>query len=102
MSDIIAIFDFKEQRVRESAVKCPVRSKYKAVLIGNKKQDKLAVFGFINRTFKEPAFKDIQVMPLYLIEMAAKWYSNEQVYLLEEKRGESKHWKINVDDILRQ
>ena len=62
-SNIIAIFDFKEQTVRESAIKCPVQPRsrslwgnYDAVLMGNKKQDELAVFGFVNQAFKEPAF----------------------------------------------
>ena len=64
--------------------------------MGSKKHDELAVFGFVNRTFKEPAFRDVRVLPIHLIEMAARWYNNEQVYLVNEIR----HYRINVDDIV--
>ena len=100
-SDKIVIFDFEEQKVRESAIKCPVEGDYKAVLMGSKKRDELTVFGFVNRAFKEPAFRDIQVLPLYFIKMAAQWYSNEQVHLLTQDSGRKNHWKVNVYDIIQ-
>lgn len=103
-TDVISIYDFKTQQRSESSLKCPKKGRYSAVVIGDTKKDEIAVFGFINKTFKEPMFRDVQILPIYLIEMTAKWYRNEQVYLMTSvgaAPGVNDHWRINIDDVLQ-
>ena len=102
----ITIFDFKKQRAIESKIKCPEKGDYRAVMLVDTKRDELTSFGFIRSTFKKHAFRNVQPLPTYLMEMFTKWYSNEQVYLLkysnmgrDTKVGAQ--WKISVADIFR-
>lgn len=107
--DDITIYDLKQQEVRVSKVKCPEKGAYRAVLLDDSKRNELAVFGFINSAFKETTFESVQKLPLYLIQMIAKWHSNEKIYLLKSRdlcQPRSRFqdlalWKISVDDIIR-
>ncbi len=52
----------------------------RAVTLANPKRDNLLVHGFVNQTFKQPAFKGMQLLPLYLIQMMVKWLCTEHVH----------------------
>ena len=107
-SDQITIYDFKKQNVWASNVKCPEKGGYRAVLLEDRKGNDLAVFGFINSAFKEQSFRNVQIFPIYLIQLVANWYSNERIYLLKAKdlveipnSSVGRLWQITVDDLLK-
>ena len=100
----IMVMDLETETVFKSAVKCPSPgnpfSSSCAVSVSSNMQNELAVFGFVNREFKSPEMEDVQVLPIHVIQMMAKWYCNEQVHLIGSNAGDH-HWSMNLDDIVR-
>ena len=99
----IMVMDLETETVFKSAVKCPsgnLSPSRCAVSVSSNMQNELAVFGFVNREFKSPEMEDVQVLPIHVIQMMAKWYCNEQVHLIGTGVG-SRHWSMNLDDIVR-
>merc|ERR1712150_270345 len=75
-TDQILVFDFRTQSVFESEIKCPIPSRYHAVSLGSKEQDELVVFGFINQSYKDSNLRNVQSLPIHIIQMMCKWYCN--------------------------
>ena len=98
--DEIIMFDLKTETVSKSDTKCPVRSNYRAVLFGNRMQDELVVFGFMNQSFKSPEMLDVQVLPIHIVQLMSKWYHNERVYLISMMSDMKEHWVVNMDEII--
>ena len=100
LTDQIKVFDLQTETVSESDIKCPISSNYRAALMGSKMQDELAVYGFVNQSFKSPEMRDVQVLPIHIIQLLSNWYRNERVYLISMSSEEKDHWMMNMDAII--
>ena len=92
----IIVYDVVEEKFVESALKCPVGSRYHAAMMCSECRDKLLAFGFVRKFSPE-------MVPNHLAALMSKWICIEHVHLIADeywsrKRG---HWRINVDDILQ-
>ena len=68
----------------------------------NDKNDDLLTFGYVNRCYKMPDFKGVQVLPFYLIKLIKEWVCFETLHLLQLNKDWSwTDWTIDVDIILR-
>ena len=70
-------------------------------ILRSERRDKVLTAGFVNRIFKTSEFKDVQLLPLYLIEMIGKWMSREYIHLLSQDSQRGVHYRVNVDDVLQ-
>ena len=106
--DNIYIYDTRNNILRKSDIKCPMRGDIRATISDDLDEDKLVTSGFINRCYKGKDFMNVQLLPFYLIELISKWYQNQNVYLLKQCADagtlsdfESLHFTINIDHILQ-
>ena len=95
--DGIVVFDMTTETTIKSDLRCPVPAAYDAVLLGSTMRNELSVFGFVRETFATSEFEEMQKLPLYIIQMMSKWFSNEWVHLVTLNKG---HWRVNVDAFL--
>ena len=58
-------------------------------------------FGFVHGCYKMLKFKDLQIIPFYLIQFIAKWIRYEKIHLIWMCSEANKHWTIDVDDIIQ-
>eukprot|EP01083_Nonionella_stella_P073114 197459_1 len=90
----IYVLDLSTMQFYESGVKCPQRGEYHGVLMDNK--DKLIATGCL-RMWQQ---KDDLALPLDLMELMIQYYV-ECYYLYLLNRGSGKHFRIDVNCILR-
>ena len=95
--DWIIVYDAEQQQSSRSAVRIPTDN-YVAITMMDRKQDNVLVHGFVNQSFKQPDFKDLPPMPLYMTQMMAKWFCREYVHL--RSTDNTMNVRINVDNIL--
>ena len=75
-----------------------------AILTRNKEFDDLLTFGYVHECYKMEKFKDMQVIPFYLIRFIGKWICCETIHLFTlhgDKDMTRKHWTIDVDKIMQ-
>jgi len=112
LSDRIVVYDVHRNAFRKCSVKFPpfVRSVcFDSIIVRNRKEENLIMFGFIRRMYKSTEFKKVTVMPVDIIGYAAKWVAVEYVHVIEIKNGlygspygkyQGVHIRIRVDDII--
>ena len=101
-SNQIFVCDFKQRKCVESAYKCPSRGGCRAVAMRNAKRDELLTFGFVHQSFQESEFRNMQIMPKYLIQMIPRWVYKERIYLVRTSGKQKKFLCIlETDDILQ-
>ena len=103
----IFIFDVKQKKCYESIICLPYFSicHTHTVLVNNKYEDELSVFGFIRSEFKRKEYDNVPSFPDYLIHFMTKWICNEYLHVMDYctfggYSDLSLHQKINIDHIL--
>lgn len=104
--DQITVFDIETQTVTESTIECPVPSCYRTISLGSDLQDETTMFGFVNRCYKSSSMRNVQTLPIDIIQMMSQWYCDERVHLFAVDRrvadGEdNNHWQVDLDEIIR-
>ena len=89
----IDVLDLTTMIFRKSTIDCPEngRKHYQAINMNDSNVDNLLTFGYVE-------FCNMLYPPFYLIKMIGSYYSNEWIYLIEQRTGH--HWKIKLDAIL--
>lgn len=94
----IQIIDLYKMCLRKTDIRPPNnKSTNKAVIRNDKYLQNIITFGFVRNCWKYPAFKGIDLLPVYLTKIIEKYYHYEVVHVLIE--GGS-HWTISVDRII--
>ena len=85
---------------KELKLRRPLEKRYYgAVMMNNDAlRGEILTFGFVKSVFKKKEFKNVQRLPVYLIQMIGKWYCGECVYLINDEREGLVIMK--VDDIM--
>ena len=96
--DEIWIYSVRKQSFKKSSVKCPEKGPYQAFVVGDERNDQMAVFGYVRNEWCASKMADHLYPPEYLIRIMAKYYLNQEIHLFGYYFG-VKHWKINVFDI---
>ena len=96
--DNIWIYSVRDKKFTESKMKCPWKMGGKVLAMNNPKDDEFTVFGYIRSQWRECRIHDQLFPPRYLIKIMNKYYLNEWIHLID--KISSKHWKINVSDII--
>ncbi len=65
----------------------------------------LQIIPLVNECFSLAQLSEIQKLPHYLIHQIGKYMTNEYLHLFEQYKHfgwqkSSRHWKINVDEII--
>ena len=99
---LITIFDVESHKIRQSSLQCPdtFRSRgdeYRALLIENYGQSDKIINGYLRQSWKEQAFMGMHELPVELIRLLTKFYSQEYVHLFVQGYGE--HYKILLDEV---
>ena len=102
--DVITVYDLSD--VNDQTLKpkrcqllCPVKGRFHALTMTDKKKEEMATFGFVRQCFESKQLKEVNFPPHYIIQMISKWVEMEYVYLLKNGNGGG-HWKISLKDIL--
>ena len=97
----LMIFDLKTFAVRKSDIKCLIKSRYRAVLVGSNQRDELTTFGFVRQTSKSKQLQNIKDLPVQIIQLISKWYCSyhEKLHLIAERNR--KHWSITMEQIIQ-
>lgn len=98
----IVVFDMKTESVTKCDLKCPVPAAFDAILLGSELRNELTVFGVVREIFAASEFKDVQKLPVHIIQMTCNWFSNEWIHLVasNKERSNKGHWRVNVDEFL--
>lgn len=96
MRDEIYIFDTRDNTIKTSKIKTPVRENFHAAITNN--NNEMLTFAFIRDCYRDKEFEDVPQIPLSLMDLIAEWCINDEIYLLQLAEGH--HWRINVDTIL--
>ena len=94
----IYIYDVKHNVFKKSKIKCQQRGEFNALITNDMDRNNLLTFGYINNCYKLDNFSNVQLLPLYLIKIVAKYAFNQQIYLMSIHNGS--RFKFNVDHIL--
>ena len=94
----IYIFDIKQNELRKSRIRCPIKGRAKAMTFieGNEK----TVHGWLRETWKLFNIDDRQYPPHYLVKIMERYYVTEWIHLLYNKYNTMRHFKVRVKDIL--
>merc|ERR1712228_387921 len=98
-TDTILVYNTKAKTFLKSVMQCPIKSKFRAVLMRNEQRDELIVYAFVNRCFQSAEYENIKRLPKYLIQLICQRMNNEWIHLIDFIG--SNHWKINIDEILK-
>ena len=96
----ILVLDFKTMILRESRVKLPMR-RIKVSVHRDRITENLLTFGYINQLWKFSEYSDMAFLPFYLMKLIEQWIHFEYVHIIGTRANKSRHWKINVDEILK-
>eukprot|EP01084_Bolivina_argentea_P245744 411374_1 len=91
-TDEILIYDTKNKTFHESKAKCPAKALFHATISNDTDRDSMIISGYVHSF-------DLKKFPICIIEFMAHFVCNQEIYLLQYDGGS--HWKINVDDILK-
>lgn len=104
----IKILDMRTRKMLSSKVSLP-RDEFKlrsnswdstyirAILMADPKQNELLTSGFIKKCYKSKQFKNVMVLPYYLVKMLSEWTIIEYIHLIDNYG--SQHWKIDVQHL---
>ena len=95
---VMDITDDMDYKLSESSIKCPF--KHRIVNMwrsGGGIQDEILVCGWIRTLFKKPKFKDVQLIPIYIMQLISNWYSIELIHFVS---CINTHYAVNVKRIL--
>ena len=81
-TDAIYIFDMEEMSVRKSDIDCPKEMRNHAILMGDHNKESIVVYGYIRWVWSLKQFNEIGFACDDIIELIAKWFVDEMVYLL--------------------
>ncbi len=99
--DEIWIYSVRDQKFKNSSIKCPRISGFVAVTLNDTVKDEMAVYGFVRNIWKASDISDHLFPPHYLVKIICGYYLNEFVHLFDAKSDEHyEHWRINVFDII--
>ena len=104
----IYAFDTDENKCKECSIKWPwpeFDNPMFPIMIRDATRDKLLTFGYVNTCFKMKEFKDVQVLPHYLIQLITQWFVMEYAHIFAGYRHDNMnqvhdHYTINVDDLI--
>lgn len=97
IADKICVMDLELQTYSECSLNHPLKGSFQGIVMEG--DSELPTFGFVRRAFGTPEFKDVQMMPHYLIEMIAQWFSNAHLYIVGDGSMNCDHFRIKLDDI---
>ncbi len=96
--DEIWIYSVRDQKFKNSSIKCPRIAAFDAVTINDTQMDEMTVYGFVRNIWKASEMSDHLFPPHYLVKIIIGYYLCEFIHLFERKSGE--HWRVNVFDII--
>ena len=96
--NFVHVYNVRKHQLSRSCIRVPYESCINpAMITRNDNNDNLLTFGFINDCYKNQEFKDVQVLPFYLIKFISNWVYFETIHLIHCP----KHWTIDVDDVIK-
>ena len=101
----ISVYDRKLKQhhvVSEEYPLFPEARSYSAMLLADGRRSLLVTTGFVRSKYKEPAFKNMPIMPGALVRLVARWSNDEYIHLMAGLDGSDAHWRVNVVDILAE
>ncbi len=68
-------------------------------------KDELLINGWTKALFNASEFKQLQMPPFYIIQLIARWFSQESIYFIKrnwdnDDRQENNHFVMNLKHIL--
>ena len=100
LTNNISVLDFKTMILMESYVKLPIR-RITVNVHRDRITENLLTFGYINQLWKFSEYSDMAPLPFYLMKLIEQWIHFEYVHIIGTRANKSRHWKINVDEILK-
>eukprot|EP00483_Globobulimina_turgida_P010456 UN10477 len=94
-SDEIYVLSLETMDFKQCKLKCPMKSKFNAVIVDNFENHQLVV-GYVKDLWRMKKFANIMYPPKEVINIIQRYYYNQEIHLFADKS----HWKVNVDDIL--
>ena len=100
---VLDIRNEEEYKLNECAIRSPQRCVSNIVMTGGIKDEYLVV-GWIKELFKTLEFKQLALPPMYIMELIAKWYNEEEVHWVRMVYGEgyngNSHFAIGLKHIV--
>ena len=81
-----------------SAIRCPAKGEFHALVMRSASRAQELAFGFVNQSFKSSEMKGVQMLPRSLVQLIVDWVDAKAVHLLQ-KVGNGR-WRVDVDRIL--
>eukprot|EP01084_Bolivina_argentea_P310626 537550_1 len=97
--DTITVLDVQNAVLRNCSIKCPKKGEFGGIIVNNKEDDDLLVFGYVNQFYRSGCFNNVEEIPHYLIQLIRNYVCNEFIHLIK-KYSSAEHWKIDVDCII--
>ena len=93
--------DENNWKLRKCKIKCPYSGKCCGVRTGgiDSKKDVL-VNGFVKECFKMKEFKQLQLPPVYIVNIIVQWFSAEMIHFVKIQNDINNHCGIYLKDIL--
>ena len=81
--DIIIVYDLEDHASEPmvSPIKCPLRGTYSALSMRDKHRADVLTSGFVRSFYDDAEMEEVQLPPLYLIQMMAMWVEMEWIVL---------------------
>ena len=96
----ISVLDFKTMILTKSYVKLPMR-RITVNVHRDSITENLLTFGYINQLWKFSEYSDMAFLSFYLMKLIESWIHFEYAHIIGTRANKSRHWKINVDEILK-
>ena len=102
---LIFVYYVKHKKLAKSNITTPATDAIgKATLTRNEEFEDLLTFGYVHDCYKIKNFKNMRMIPFYLIQLIGKWICYETIHLFtvqNDKDRTKKHWTIDVDKIIQ-
>ena len=97
-TDRILMYDVRNDDFKQISIKCPVESQFAAAITRDDARDELLTFGFINHCYTSSQFRNVQLLPHYLIRLITNWICHENIHLIST---DGDHWFIDIDSFIQ-
>ena len=99
--------DESELKLQTSSIRCPSpddwhKVAFKMVRTGGGLQDEMLVVGWTRHCFATCAFAELELPPLYIMQLIGQWYCQEELHWIRDAVGvQREHFAIKLKHILR-
>ena len=100
----ITVHDLSDHTSKPMVSTLPLRSKVNyrdlfLLIMPDELADEFVAVGFIRTLFAESRMENMQLPPLYIMQMIGKWVGTEHLHLIQ--KNERTHWRVTIKEILR-